>query len=85
MDVAAEDRKAAMFGLYSLLRDMIVSAAALGGAFVWQIGSNVNFLVAFSCGLCAQYVLHFREATCKGILFLDGSANRGAYACRQHF
>ena len=51
MDLAPEDRKAAMFGLYYLLRDVIVSVAAFGGAFLWQIGPAFNFLVAFACGL----------------------------------
>jgi MFS family permease len=51
MDLAPEDRKAAMFGLYYLLRDVIVSMAAFGGAFLWQIGPALNFLVAFSCGV----------------------------------
>jgi len=51
MDLAPEDRKAAMFGLYYLLRDVIVSVAAFGGAFLWQIGPALNFLVAFSCGV----------------------------------
>ncbi len=51
MDLAPEDRKAAMFGLYYLLRDVMVSLAAFGGAFLWQIGPSVNFLVAFGCGL----------------------------------
>jgi MFS family permease len=51
MDLAPEDRKAGMFGLYYLLRDVIVSVAAFGGAFLWQTGPAVNFLVAFSCGL----------------------------------
>jgi hypothetical protein len=51
MDLAPEDRKAGMFGLYYLLRDVIVSIAAFGGAFLWQMGPAVNFLVAFSCGL----------------------------------
>jgi MFS family permease len=51
MDLAPEDRKAAMFGLYYLVRDVIVSVAAFGGAFLWQIGPTANFLVAFSCGL----------------------------------
>jgi MFS family permease len=51
MDLAPEDRKAGMFGLYYLLRDVIVSVAAFGGAFLWQIGPALNFLVAFSCGL----------------------------------
>ena len=51
MDLAPEDRKAAMFGLYYLFRDVIVSVAAFGGAFLWMIGPNVNFLAAFLCGL----------------------------------
>ena len=51
MDLAPEDRKAAMFGLYYLLRDVIVSVAAFGGAFLWLIGPAFNFLVAFSFGL----------------------------------
>ena len=51
MDLAPEDRKAAMFGLYYLMRDVIVSVAAFGGAFLWQIGPQVNYLVAFACGI----------------------------------
>ena len=51
MDLAPEDRKAAMFGLYYLLRDVIVSLAAFGGAFLWQIGPRANFLTAFACGV----------------------------------
>ncbi len=51
MDLAPEDKKAGMFGLYYLIRDVIVSVAAFGGAFLWQISPQVNFLVAFACGL----------------------------------
>jgi MFS family permease len=51
MDLAPEDRKAAMFGLYYLMRDVIVSLAAFGGAFLWLIGPRVNFLAAFACGM----------------------------------
>ncbi|MBW2063944.1 MAG: MFS transporter [Deltaproteobacteria bacterium] len=51
MDLAPEDRKAGMFGLYYLMRDVIVSMAAFGGAFLWQIRPATNFLVAFSFGL----------------------------------
>ncbi len=51
MDLAPEDRKAAMFGLYYLLRDMVVSIAAFGGAFLWQIGPSTNFIVAFLFGV----------------------------------
>ncbi|MBW2091285.1 MAG: MFS transporter [Deltaproteobacteria bacterium] len=55
MDLAPEDRKASMFGLYYLLRDVVVSLAAFGGAFLWMVGPNVNFLVAFSCGLLGTF------------------------------
>lgn len=37
--------------LYYLIRDLIVSLAAFGGAFLWLISPAVNFLTAFGCGL----------------------------------
>ena len=40
-----------MFGLYYLLRDVVVSGAACGGAFLWQIGPAVNFLTALVFGM----------------------------------
>jgi len=51
MDLAPEGRKAAMFGLYYLLRDVVVSAAAFGGAFLWMLSPTVNFLTAFAFGM----------------------------------
>ncbi|MBW1981543.1 MAG: MFS transporter [Deltaproteobacteria bacterium] len=51
MDLAPEDCKAGMFGLYYLLRDVVVSIAAFGGAFLWQVSPATNFLVAFSFGV----------------------------------
>jgi len=36
MDLAAEGRKAATFGVYYLLRDLVVSVAAFGGALLWD-------------------------------------------------
>ncbi len=51
MDLSPEDKKAGMFGLYYLIRDVIVSIGAIGGAFLWQISPEVNFLTAFACGL----------------------------------
>jgi MFS family permease len=36
MDLALEGRKAATFGLYYLIRDVIVSLAAFGGALLWE-------------------------------------------------
>lgn len=51
MDLAPEGRKAAMFGLYYLIRDVVVSIAAFGGAFLWQVSPTLNFLTAFCFGL----------------------------------
>ncbi len=51
MDLAPEDKKAAMFGLYYLMRDVVVSIAAFGGAFLWLISPQVNFIVAFAFGV----------------------------------
>jgi len=56
MDLAPEDRKAGMFGLYYLIRDVVVSFAAFGGAFLWMLGPTVNFLTAFSFGVIGTAV-----------------------------
>jgi MFS family permease len=59
MDLAPEDRKAAIFGLYYLLRDIAVSVAAFGGAFLWQIGPFTNFIVAFLFGVAGTAFFAF--------------------------
>jgi len=56
MDLAPEDRKAGMFGLYYLIRDVVVSIAAFSGAFLWMLGPAVNFLAAFSFGVVGTIV-----------------------------
>ena len=56
MDLAPEDRKAGMFGLYYLIRDVVVSFAAFGGAFLWILEPTVNFLTAFSFGVIGTAV-----------------------------
>jgi MFS family permease len=50
VDLAPEGRQAATFGAYYLARDLIVSVAAFGGAFLWEIGPTVNLLAAFAFG-----------------------------------
>jgi len=50
MDLAPEDRKAGVFGLYYLIRDVIVSIAAFGGAFLWQRSPELNLMTAFAFG-----------------------------------
>lgn len=51
MDLSPEDQKASVFGLYYLIRDVIVSIAAFGGAFLWQTSPRMNLLVAFAFGI----------------------------------
>lgn len=51
MDLAPEGRKAAMFGLYYLIRDVLVAFAALGGALLWGIAPELNLQVAFVFGI----------------------------------
>lgn len=63
MELAPDHCKAGMFGLYYLIRDTFVAVAAIGGAFLWQISPEVNFLAAFGFGLLgtAGYLLFGRE------------------------
>ncbi len=51
LDLAPEDRKAGTFGLYYLVRDVIVSLAAFGGAFLWESSPALNLWAAFGFGL----------------------------------
>ncbi|MCX6093411.1 MAG: MFS transporter [Candidatus Bipolaricaulota bacterium] len=60
MDLAPEGKKAGMFGLYYLIRDVIVSAAAFGGAFLWSVRPEVNLLTAFGFGVAGTVWFAFR-------------------------
>ncbi|MDH3522561.1 MAG: MFS transporter [Acidobacteriota bacterium] len=51
LELAPDERKAATFGLYYLLRDVVVSVAAFGGALLWRIDPAVNLFTACGCGL----------------------------------
>ena len=51
MDLAPEGKKAAVFGVYYLIRDVIVSLAAFGGVFLWAIKPEINLLTAFGFGV----------------------------------
>ena len=51
MDLAPEGKKAGTFGAYYMARDVVVSAAAFGGAFLWNLSPAANFLTAFGFGL----------------------------------
>jgi MFS family permease len=51
MDLSPDHCKAGMFGLYYLIRDVFVSVAALGGAYLWQISPETNLITAFVFGI----------------------------------
>jgi MFS family permease len=51
MDLSPKSCRAGMFGLYYLIRDVFVSLAALGGALLWQISPETNFITAFVFGI----------------------------------
>ncbi len=50
MDLAPEGRKAATFGLYYLIRDVIVSLAAFGGALLWDASTTQTIVHTLGFG-----------------------------------
>jgi MFS family permease len=65
MDLAPEGRKAAMFGLYYLVRDVLVAFAAFGGALLWSVSPELSLKVAFGFGVA-------------GTLWFAGSGREGS-------
>ncbi|MCD6322371.1 MAG: MFS transporter [Clostridiales bacterium] len=63
MDLAPEEAKAGTFGAYYLVRDIFVSAAAFGAAFLWNISPQVNFTVAFGFGVlgCIIFAVYGKD------------------------
>ncbi len=63
MDLAPEDAKARTFGAYYLIRDVIVSIAALSSAWLWNISPAANFLTAFGFGVLGtvQFAIFGRD------------------------
>jgi MFS family permease len=51
VDLSPESSRAGMFGLYYLLRDVVVAVAAFGGAFLWEVSPQANFIGAFCFGV----------------------------------
>jgi MFS family permease len=65
MDLAPEGKKASVFGLYYLIRDVVVSFAAFGGALLWEMSPETNFLVAFGFGVLGTlyFIVFGRDLT----------------------
>jgi MFS family permease len=68
MDLAPDPCKAGMFGLYYLIRDLVVSLGALGGAFLWQISPQANLITAFAFGVAGTlgFALFGRDLASSG-------------------
>jgi MFS family permease len=50
MDLAPEGKKASTFGVYYLLRDIVVSLAAFGGALLWDASTATRLLGTLGLG-----------------------------------
>ncbi|MDX9868680.1 MAG: MFS transporter [Kiritimatiellia bacterium] len=66
MDLAPEGRKAAIFGLYYLVRDVLVAFAAFGGALLWRIAPELNLMTAFAFGVAGTLWFAWRGRDCAG-------------------
>ncbi|MFZ4397722.1 MAG: MFS transporter [Kiritimatiellia bacterium] len=64
MDLAPEGRKAAMFGLYYLIRDVLVAFAAFSGALLWRVSPELNLKVAFGFGVLGTLYFAWRGRDC---------------------
>jgi hypothetical protein len=55
----APERRGQMIGAYYLVRDLLVSTAAVLGAWLWKLGPGFNFLGAAAFGLSGTIVYLF--------------------------
>ena len=49
-------RRGQMVGAYYLVRDLIVSVGAIGGAYLWKLGPRLNFLGAAAFGVAGTII-----------------------------
>jgi len=63
--LAPQGSKAGTFGSYYLIRDVIVSVAAFGGAWLWKAGPAYNFLIAAGFGVLGLlfFILRVEDRT----------------------
>jgi MFS family permease len=52
----AAERRGQMIGAYYLVRDLLVSAGAFIGAWLWKLGPGANFMGAALFGLCGTVI-----------------------------
>jgi hypothetical protein len=68
MDLAPDGRKAATFGVYYLIRDVIVSIAAFGGALLWD--ASTAKLITDTLGTGQSLLPFFESITSPATNFL---------------
>jgi MFS family permease len=68
MDLAPDNRKAATFGVYYLIRDIIVSIAAFGGALLWD--ASTAQLIIDRIGIEHSFLSFFNSLTSPALNFL---------------
>jgi len=58
------DRRGQVIGAYYLVRDLIVSAGAIVGAYLWKLGPGLNFVGAAALGVAGTvfYVRTIRQS-----------------------
>jgi MFS family permease len=56
LDMAPNEQKAASFGAYYLLRDVVVSVAAFGSGYLWAISPAISFTVATVFGVMGTLI-----------------------------
>ncbi len=66
LDLCPSDQRAAMFGLYYLIRDLVVSIAAFSGAWFWDISPQTNLIVAAGFGILSTFLYLIAEKKQKG-------------------
>lgn len=71
MDLAPDGRKAATFGVYYLIRDIIVSIAAFGGALLWD--ASTAKLIIDTVGIGQSVLPFFNAVTSPAANFLVAS------------
>ncbi|MBI4324216.1 MAG: MFS transporter, partial [Chloroflexi bacterium] len=60
---APPEHRARVFGAYYLIRDSVVTAGSLLGAWLWSLGPQANFLGAALCGAAGTVV--FWQLVCR--------------------
>lgn len=66
VDLSPEEQRGSVFGAYYLFRDVIVSLAAFGGAFLWNLSPQVNFISAAAFGLLGTLYFAFYGGDARG-------------------